>query len=69
MVNAALRLKSLLTPALEAMPQFIKTDEWPPQSPHCNPMDYAIWDSLKKKVYLGLGEKMNNQSGIEGQDN
>ena len=35
----------------EATPEFIKKDEWPPQSPDCNPMDYNIWDSLKEKVY------------------
>ena len=35
----------------EARPEFIKKDEWPPQSPGCNPMDYTIWDSLKNKAY------------------
>lgn len=34
-------------------PTFIKKDEWPPQSPDCNPMDYSIWDSLSEKVYRG----------------
>ena len=32
-------------------PNFIKKDEWPPQSPDCNPMDYCVWDSLSEKVY------------------
>ena len=31
-------------------PGVIKKNEWPPESPDCNPMDYAIWDSLKEKV-------------------
>ena len=33
--------------------QFIKNDEWPPQSADCNPMDYAIWDMLSERVYAG----------------
>ena len=33
--------------------QFIKIDEWPPQSAGCNPMDYAIWDMLSERVYAG----------------
>ena len=33
--------------------QFIKKDEWPPQSADCNPMDYAIWDMLIERVYAG----------------
>ena len=40
---------------------FIKKDEWPRQSPDCNPMDYAIWDSLKDKVYQGLRDKLTKQ--------
>lgn len=35
------------------VPNFIKKDEWPPQSPDCNPMDYSIWNSLSEKVYRG----------------
>ncbi len=30
-----------------------KRDEWPPQSPDCNPMEYSIWDVLYEKVYNG----------------
>ena len=40
-----------------AKPDFIRKDEWPPQSPNCNPMDYAVWDSLSLKVYAGKQEK------------
>ena len=36
-----------------ATPDFIRKDEWPPQSPDCNPMDYVVWDSLSQKVYAG----------------
>ena len=32
----------------EATSQFIKKNEWPPQRPDCNAMDYAIWDFQKK---------------------
>ena len=37
--------------------QFIKNDEWPPQSADCNPMDYAIWDMLSERVYAGRVHK------------
>ena len=40
-----------------ATPDFIRNDEWPPQSPDCNPMDYAVWDSLSKKVYAAKQDK------------
>ena len=46
----------------EATPKFIKKDKWLPQSPDCNPMDYAIWDSLKEKVYRGMPDKLTKQA-------
>ena len=42
-----------------ATPEFIKKDEWPPQSPDVNPMDYSIWDSLTEKVYKGRSDKFD----------
>jgi len=42
-------------------PEFIKKDEWPPQSPDCNPMDYAIWDALSEKVYSARTEKFTEE--------
>uniref|UniRef100_A0A914CNX8 Uncharacterized protein n=1 Tax=Acrobeloides nanus TaxID=290746 RepID=A0A914CNX8_9BILA len=30
---------------LEERPDFIMKDEWPPNSPHLKPLDYAILDS------------------------
>lgn len=42
-------------------PEFIQKDEWPPQSPDCNPMDYAIWDCLKEKVYRGKRDKFDQE--------
>ena len=41
----------------QVVPHFIKKDEWPPESPDLNPMDYTIWDSLSEKVYKGRTQK------------
>ena len=30
----------------EPTPKFIKKDEWSPQSPDCNPMNYAIYPRI-----------------------
>ena len=30
---------------------FINKNEWPPQSPDLNPMDYFVWNTLKEMVY------------------
>ena len=42
-------------------PDFIKKDQWPPQSPDLNPMDYSIWDSLSEKVYKGRNKKFTEE--------
>ena len=34
----------------DAAPEFIN-DEWTPQSPDCNLMDYCVWNSPSEKVY------------------
>ena len=34
-------------------PEFNGKDDWPPQSPDLNLMDYHVWDSLSEKVYEG----------------
>ena len=31
--------------------RFIKTHEWPPSLPDCNPLDYYFWNKVKEKVY------------------
>ena len=31
--------------------RFIKSSEWPPSSPDCNPLDYHFWNKIKEKVY------------------
>ncbi|XP_064608664.1 amine oxidase [flavin-containing] B-like [Liolophura sinensis] len=41
----------------EVTPQFITKEEWPRQSPDCNPMGYSVWNSLSEKVYEGRTEK------------
>ena len=41
----------------QVVPHFIQKDEWPPQSPDLNPMDYTILDSLSEKVYKGRTQK------------
>jgi hypothetical protein len=45
----------------EETPEFIIKDEWPPQSPDLNPMDYTTWDSLSEKVYAGRTEKFTEE--------
>lgn len=41
----------------DTVPELINKDDWPPQSPDCNPMDYHVWDSLSQKVYCGRNNK------------
>ena len=31
--------------------RFVKSGEWPPALPDCNPLDYHFWDKVKTKVY------------------
>ena len=33
--------------------RFVKSTDWPPSSPNCNPLDYYFWDRVQEKVYLG----------------
>ena len=33
-------------------PDFISPQDWPPNSPDLNPVDYAIWGILQERVYL-----------------
>ena len=42
-------------------PEFIGKDDWPPQSPDLNPMDYHVWDSLSEKVYEGSSTKFTER--------
>ena len=33
--------------------QFVKSSEWYPAAPDCNPFDYYFWNKVKVKVYGG----------------
>jgi len=33
------------------MPDFISPDQWPPNSPDMNPVDYNIWAVMQERVY------------------
>ena len=33
------------------MPEFIEPENWPPNSPDLNPVDYALWGALQQMVY------------------
>ena len=45
--------------------EFIGKDEWPPNSPDLNPLDYHVWGAMRKRykaVHLkpkNIGELMN----------
>ena len=32
-------------------PDFIEPDNWPPNSPDLNVLDYHVWSALQQKVY------------------
>jgi len=33
------------------VPEFIEPENWPPNSPDLNPVDYAVWEALQHMVY------------------
>ena len=33
------------------VPDFIEPENWPPNSPDLNPIDYSIWGALQQVVY------------------
>ena len=33
------------------MLEFIEPENWPPNSPDLNPVDYAVWGALQQMVY------------------
>jgi len=33
------------------VPAFIEPENWPPNSPDLNPVDYSIWGALQQLVY------------------
>ena len=42
-------------------PEFIGKDDWPPEPPDLNPMDYHVWNSLSEKVYEGRSTKFTER--------
>ena len=33
------------------VPEFIEPENWPPNSPDLNPVDFSVWGALQQKVY------------------
>ena len=33
------------------VPEFIEPENWPPNSPELNPVDYEVWGALQQMVY------------------
>ena len=42
----------------KATPEFIMKDEWLLQYPECNPMDFAMWNFLKEKIYRRVQDNL-----------
>ena len=41
-------------------PHFIGSDDWPPNSPDLNPLDYSVWNTLKELVYAVCQKPFSN---------
>ena len=48
--SAPQRAKTVQTWCAKNFPDFISWNQWPPSSPDLNPMDFSIWNILKKRV-------------------
>ena len=44
-------------------PEFIKKDEWPPNSPDRNPLDYHVWGAILLERSQSVHSKKANQQG------
>jgi len=40
-----------MTQSHRQMPDFISPDQWPPNNPDMNPVDYKIWAVMQQRVY------------------
>jgi len=38
---------------------FIRKDEWPPNSPDLNPLDYHVWGAMLEKYHVYTPKPMN----------
>ena len=45
-------------------PDFIKKDEWPPNSPDLNPLDYHVWGAMLEK-YQAYTPKPTNKAELK----
>ena len=45
--------------------RFIRKDQWLPNSPDCNPLDYFFWDAIKCKVYEGQRTPFQNLTELK----
>ena len=45
-------------------PDFIKKDEWPPNSPDLNPLDYHVWGAMLEK-YQAYSPKPTNKDELK----
>ena len=47
-----------------ACPEFIKKDEWPPNSPDLNPLNYHVWGTMLEK-YKAYTPKPTNKAELK----
>ena len=45
------RLLSTVAYLRSHVPEFIEPENWPPNSPDLNPVDYSVWGALQQMVY------------------
>src|SRR5271157_2636163 len=48
----------------QCCPNFIKKDEWPPNSPDLNPLDYHVWGAMLEK-YKAYTPKPTNMAELK----
>ena len=46
-------------------PAFVGADEWPPNSPDCNPLDYHVWNALQESLYKGQSGPFESLEQLE----
>ena len=48
---SAHRARDTITLLRRKTPDFISPDQWPPNSPDINPVDYKIWAVIQQRVH------------------
>lgn len=46
------------------VPEFIEPENWPPNSPDLNPVDYSVWGSLQQLVYRQKIRDLDHLKGV-----